>query len=94
MLLTGYLLYWVNTGFDFDKMQIPCKGHVCFLFNNICCCDRHIHAHNHRFSPRAPISKNFKVPGIPATTFRGFLNSFKWSSLIQNGSYAEIFGFA
>ena len=44
----------------FNKMQIPCNSHVCFLLNNVCCCDRHIHAHNqfrdHRFSPRVPIS--------------------------------------
>ena len=34
MLLTSYLLYWVNTGFDFDKMQIPCNGHDSFSDQN------------------------------------------------------------
>ena len=23
----------------FNKMQIPCHGYVCFLLNNVCCCD-------------------------------------------------------
>ena len=44
---------------------------------------------------RAPISEDFKeVPGLPATTFRGSLGNFKGSSLIQNGSCAEVFCFA
>ena len=53
----------------FNKMQIPCNGHVCFLLNNVRCCGRHIHAHNqfrdHHFSPTAPVSEYFKVPGTP-----------------------------
>ena len=66
-----YLLYWVLI---FNKMRIPCNGHVCFLLNNVRCCGRHIHVHNqfldHRFSPRAPISEYFKeVPGTPCYNF-------------------------
>ena len=34
MFLTSYLLYWVNTGFDFDKMQIPCNGQDSFSDQN------------------------------------------------------------
>ena len=44
--------------------------------------------------PRAPFSEYFKVPGTHATTFRGSLGNFKGSSLIQNGSCAEVFCFA
>ena len=40
---------------------------------NVHCCDWHIHAHNqfhdHGFSPRAPISEYFKVPGTPCYNF-------------------------
>ena len=47
---------------------------------------------------RAPISKYFKevpgTPSVPAATFRGSLSSFKGSSLIWNGSCAEVFCFA
>ena len=38
---------------------------------------------------RAPFSEYFKeVPGLPATTFRGPLGTFKGSCLIRNGSCA------
>ena len=48
----------------FNQMQIPCNGHVCFLLNNVHCCDQHNQFRDHRFSPRAPISEYFKeVPG-------------------------------
>ena len=42
-----YILYTgLIQALIFNKMQIPCNGHVCFLLNNVCCCGQHIHAHN------------------------------------------------
>ena len=42
----------------------------------------------------APISILRRSLGLPATTFRGSPGSFKGSSLIPNGSCAEVFCFA
>ena len=42
-----YILYiGLIQALIFNKMQIPCNGHVCFLLNNVCWCGQHIHAHN------------------------------------------------
>ena len=79
-------------------MQIPCNGHVCFLLNNVHCCDQDIHAHNqfcdHDIMASAPglplASISRRSLGLPATTFRGSLSNFKGSSLIWNGSYAAL----
>ena len=69
-------------------MQIPCTGHVCFLLNNVRCCGRHICAHNqfrdHRSALQLPlVSISRRSLGLPATTFRRFLSSFKGSSLYE-----------
>ena len=50
----------------FNQMQMPCNGHICFLLNNVHCCDQHNQFRDHRFSPGTPISISRRFLGLPA----------------------------